>query len=72
MRLAVGVPALFVAVFGLVIGLRLAGRSLEGSGLWLVGIPVLVVFAAYFAHAFWVLARVGREPPDAAGDGADG
>lgn len=62
-RLAVGVPALFLVVFGLVLGVRLAGRPVGDSGVWFVLIPVLLVFGAYFAHAVWVLARAGRAPP---------
>jgi hypothetical protein len=58
---AVGVPALVVAVFGLVLGYRLAGLPLGDGRFWWVLGPVGGAFALYFGHAILCLRRRGPE-----------
>jgi hypothetical protein len=60
---AVGVPAFVVAVFGLVLGYRLAGRPLGDGRFWWVLGPVAGAFALYFGHAILSLRRPPGEQP---------
>lgn len=56
-RLAVGGPAFLLAVFGLVVGYRLAGLPLGDGRLWWVLGPVITAFALYLGHAILRLRR---------------
>jgi len=64
-QLAVGLPALFMVVIGLVIGYRLVGLPLGGVAFWYVLGPVLGAFALYFARAIFHLRRATRGPAEA-------
>jgi len=65
-QLAVGMPALFMVIIGLVIGYRLVGLPLGGVAFWCVLGPVLGAFALYFARAIFHL-RHATGGPSAAG-----
>ena len=60
LQLVLGVPALVLILFGLVLGYRLAGRALGGPGFWGLLIPVVLVFVVYYGRALWALRRSGR------------
>lgn len=60
-RLAVGVPAFVVAVFGLFLGYRLAELPLGDGRFWWVLGPVAGAFALYFGHAILCLRRRSPE-----------
>jgi len=49
-QIAVGVPALLLSVFAVVLAYRLTGRSLATPAPWLVVGGILAVFAVYFGR----------------------
>ncbi|MBI5443091.1 MAG: hypothetical protein HY900_17985 [Deltaproteobacteria bacterium] len=59
-KLAVGVPALLLSLFGTVLAFRLRHRSLADPVFWFTLAGVLAVFAAYFGHIAWTLRRLRR------------
>ena len=62
-QIAVGVPALFLCLFGLVVGYRLVGRPLtDGALLWVL-VPIVGAFAIFLGRAGVVLARTGGSRP---------
>ena len=65
-QLAVGLPALLMVVFGVVIGYRLVGLPLGGVAFWCVLGPVLGAFALYFGRAILHLRRATGGPAEVA------
>lgn len=59
-QIALGVPVLFVIVFGLVLAYRFADRPLGDDVFWLVLGTVLVAFGLYFGRAALVIRRAGK------------
>jgi hypothetical protein len=57
--LAIGVPALTIVLFGLVLGFLLSERDL-GITFWGVAVPVVVAFAVYLGRAIVALRRASR------------
>jgi hypothetical protein len=66
-QLAVGLPALLLVVFGVVLGYRLAGRPLGGVAFWCVLAPVVGAFALYFIRAILRLRRATGVGAEASG-----
>ncbi len=58
-QLAIGVPALTIVLFGLVLGFLLSERDL-GITFWGVAVPVVVAFAVYLGRAIVALRRASR------------
>jgi len=58
-QLAIGVPALTIVLFGLVLGFLLSERNL-GITFWGVAVPVVVAFAVYLGRAIVALRRASR------------
>ncbi len=58
-HLAIGVPAMTIVLFGLVLGFLLSERSL-GITFWGVAVPVVAAFAVYLGRAMVALRRASR------------
>ncbi|GAB4260129.1 MAG: hypothetical protein Kow0092_08790 [Deferrisomatales bacterium] len=64
LQLVMGVPALIVSVFGLVLAYRLAERPLGDAAFWGFLGAIGVVFGAYFGHALLSLRKTPSPRPD--------
>lgn len=70
-QIALGVPALLVIVFGLVLAYRWAGRPLGDVDFWFVLAAVLAVFGVYFGRALVAVRRASARPSRGESTGED-
>ncbi len=62
--MALGVPAVFVVLLGVVVGFRVAGRPVDAALVLAFLAPVLVVFAGYYILAWRKLRRSSGPAPE--------
>ena len=63
LRVAAGVPALILSLFGVVLAFRMTGHTLGDWSFWAVLLGILVGFGVYFAYALWGLRAAARSRP---------